>query len=286
MSDFSQTCIFDGSSDDLNTIMEVTYEGEKYKIAVCDGCEDDASLGAIKKRIPNKIKELEEKDAELDKLRDAAAALGFDLVKAGMGELMIPVASESDPPAIQPQPSPQPQTLDDAPIVNVGTGTLKVQKNTRAQKESSDMGAEEASAAIEAAKRAGAANRSLESPKVGEAPAYRSHTTEPVRVQTRNGEQVYQKPEVYQKEIQTVRGRAGVPTAIPKSISGAAGKTTIKIVDTGGDKTIQNRAKQLAGMREYGDETFYSHQCRPCQGRGFHDSNKSCRTCGGTGIII
>jgi hypothetical protein len=285
MSDFSQTCIFDGSSENLNTVMEVTYEGEKYKVAVCNECEDDASLGAIKKLIPDKIKELEEKDAELDKLREAAAALGFDLVKAGMGELMIPVATPDQSQPTTTPPANQP-TLENAPTVDMGSGVLKVQKNTRTQKEPADMGPKEATAALEAAKRSGAANGALESPKVGEAPAYQSHTADPVRVQTIAGEKVYQKPEVYQKEIQTVRGRAGVPTAIPKSISGAAGKTTIKIVDTGGDKTIQNRAKQLAAMREYGDENFYSHQCRPCQGRGFHDSNKSCRTCGGTGIII
>jgi len=85
--------------------------------------------------------------------------------------------------------------------------------------------------------------------------------------------------------MQTVKGAAGVPTAIPRSIKGADGETTITVVNTGGDKTIQMRGRQLGQMREQGQGGFYSQNCRPCQGTGLH-ARRRCKACDGSGIII
>ena len=52
MKNLSLSCIFDDSTDNLNTTMEVVLDDERYKVSVCDRCEDDASPGAIKKLIP------------------------------------------------------------------------------------------------------------------------------------------------------------------------------------------------------------------------------------------
>jgi len=283
MRDLSQSCIFDDSSENLNTTMNITLEGEKYKVAVCDACEDQAAPSAIKKIIPDRLSKLDEKNEQLEALKKAAADLGFDLVKTGTSKLMIPTVAAVSP-----------DFNDLAPVNDSG---LKIQKNTRAkpkqqqqqqQSQQQQMTPEEADAAIEAAKRGAARTKHLESATAGEAASYSSHdTSETVQVQTRSGNKTYSKPETFSKEVQTIRGRAGVPTTIPKSMHSSDGKTTIKIVNTGGDRALQDRARQLGALREHGDGSFYSSGCRPCGGKGFHGlQNKPCRTCNGTGIII
>jgi hypothetical protein len=287
MRDLSQSCIFDDNSENLNTTMNISLDDEKYKVAVCDNCEDLASPKAIKELIPIKLKKLDEKSQQLELLKLAAAELGFDLVKSGSSELMIPTPKIKEPP--QPPQSitiNSPATLEDAPIVKMGDTELKVQKNLR-QNITQDMTPEEADAALEAAKRHSERVSHLESATSGEAAPYTPHDTKkPIKINTQFGEKVYKNP-IVSKEIQTVRGRAGVPTTITKSLQSADGKTTIKIVNTGGDKALQERARQLGALREHGDASYYSTNCRPCQGRGFHgNENKPCRTCNGTGIII
>ena len=64
MRDLSHKCIFNGTTEDLNTTMVITYEGEKYKIAICDEFEDEASPGAIKKLIPNALAEIDADEAD------------------------------------------------------------------------------------------------------------------------------------------------------------------------------------------------------------------------------
>ena len=65
MIDLSRKCIFSGSTDNLNTIMEIALDGEKYKVAVSEEYEDDASPGAIKKLIPDRIAEMEKEKAAM-----------------------------------------------------------------------------------------------------------------------------------------------------------------------------------------------------------------------------
>ena len=276
MKDLSQRCIFNNTTENLNTIMEVTLDGNKYKVAISDEHEDDASPGVIKKLIPPRLAILEKEEAEtlskLDKLKQLAAELGFHIVKNGPKSAM---ASEPPP------------TLEGKPSVDIDGKQFKIQKNTRKHNKANEgLSKEEAAAALDATKRRAESSASISNPTQGEAATYASHNApEAVTVQTSNGPKTIPKPQVGTKTLQTVKGRAGVPTTIPRSLHGADGQTTITIVDTGGDKTIQARGKQLAQMRQHGDQSYYSRACPPCQGTGFH-AKRQCKTCDGVGFII
>ena len=279
MKDLSQRCIFSGSSDNLNTIMEITLDGEKYKVSVSDEHEDEASLGAIKKLIPERIAAKEAAKAEmlskLDQFKELAAELGFDLVKRG----------EKPTP-----PPPDPNALADKPTVKVGESTFKLQKNTRQNTQSEGLSRDEAVAALEAAKREAQRAETHARPTSGEAANYASHQIpEQVKVQTSRGVEVFDKPIQTSKQMQTVAGAAGIPTTIPRNIQGSDGETTITVVNTGGDKTIQMRGRQLHPLRMNDEGSFYSGECRPCRGAGIINTRKGqkqCKSCGGVGIII
>lgn len=285
MKDLSQRCIFSGTSENLNTVMTITLDGEKYKVAVSDEYEDEASPGAIKKLIPKRLAEIEAAKAEmmskLDMFKELAAELGFDLVKKGEAPPAAPDLGRRATP-------PDPDALADKPVVKINESTFKMQKNTRGQtkKDEAGLSREEAEAALEAAKRQANLSQGAPRPTSGEAPSYARHQIpNQVEVQTSRGVEVRERPQKGAQTMQTVKGRAGIPTAIPRNIHGTDGETTITIVDTGGDRTLQERGKQLNAMREYGDTSDYQKSCRPCQGTGLH-AKKQCKTCGGTGIII
>lgn len=284
MKDLSRSCIFDGNTDNLNTTMEVALDGERYKVAVCEGCEDEASPGAIKKLIPNRLIEIEHEKAEMrskmEMFKELAEEMGFVLVK----KEDLDQAKDSTP-THKPRPA-DPNALADKPTVQMGNANFKIQKNTRQDQAEEGMSSEEAVAAMEAAKRAAHYSQGSESAAPGDAATFIGHQIpKQITINTKNGEQVYDRPQRGVQKMQTVKGAAGLPTAIPKNIQGADGETTITIVDTGGDKTIQERGRQLAQMRQYGDGSSYSKPCRPCQGTGLH-ARRQCKACGGVGIII
>jgi hypothetical protein len=269
MQDLSQRCIFSGSSENLNTIMTVTLDGEKYKVAVSDEHEDDASPGAIKRLIPERLAAKEAARAEMlskmEEFKALASELGFDLVKKG------------EKPALTPQAKENP--LDKS--------TLRQQKNTRPD---TDLSKEEIMAAREAAKRA-------ESPlqvthtAAGIAAAVSPHIIpQHVEVQTTEGTKIVEKPRIINETQQMVKGPGGVPIPIPRNIKGTDGETTITITGGINDKIIQQRGKQLHMMRENNDASFYNSDCRQCKGKGIIENRrgeqKQCRTCGGAGIVI
>jgi hypothetical protein len=285
MKNLSLSCIFDDSTDNLNTTMEVVLDDERYKVSVCDGCEDDASPGAIKKLIPKRLEALEREKASLrakmEMFKELADEMGFALVKKEDLEEL------NKAPAAPARAKGDPNALADKPIVEMNGAQFKMQRDTRNTNESRDgLSRDEAAAATEAARRQAQHAKGNESPTSGEAARFSKHPIpETVTVNTRQGPKTYNRPDAGVKKMQTVKGAAGLPTAIPKSIQGSDGETTITIVNTGGNKTIQMRGRQLAQMREQGDTTSYSQTCRPCQGTGSH-AKRLCKACNGVGIII
>ena len=292
MKDISKRCIFSGSTENLNTIMEISLDGEKYKIAVSDEHEDDATPSAIRELIPQRLEELdkekEKRREKFEQFRELAEEFGFDLVqKGGLLLAQTPDAPAADAAPQVSRAAPDPEALKNKPTVQVGEKKFKMQKNTRAARNNDDgLNEEEAHAALEAAKRNSQKYEGNESPTPRQAPRLPSHQMpDAVTVRTWQGEKTVERPETISKKLQTVKGRAGIPTTIPRNLQGTDGETTITIVDTGGDRTIQARGKDLARMREQGDETYYQQHCRPCQGTGFH-AKKQCKTCGGVGFLI
>ena len=274
MKDLSQRCIFNGSSENLNTIMEITLDDEKYKVAVSDEHGDDASLGANKKLIPKRLAAMEAaKEAMLSKMEEfkaLASELGFELVKKGE----------------KPEPTTTALTPQTREQVSDNKG-LKQQKNTR---EESGLTREEILAAREAAKRKEKPIQVTHT-AAGIGAAVAPHTIpQHVTVKTEEGEKLVRRPEVLSETQQLVRGPGGVQIPIPRNIQGTDGETTITITSGVNDKTIQQRGKQLHLMREQEDSSFYNKDCRQCDGTGIisnrRGEQKQCKTCAGAGIII
>lgn len=271
MKDLSQRCIFSGSSDNLNTIMEVTLDGEKYKVAVSEEYEDEASPGAIKKLIPERVAAMEAAKAEMlskmEEFKALAAELGFDLVKKG------------EKPAPAPTPALKPQTD------SMNQDGLKSQKSAR-----EEMSREEVVAAHEASKREKTPIQVKSTAPGISSPVSPHVIPEQIEIKTKDGTKIVEKPQKFRETQQLVRGPGGVSIPIPRSIEGADGETTITITNGIDDRIIQQRGKQLNMMRENDDYSFWSEECRQCNGAGIihnrRNEKKQCKTCGGAGIII
>lgn len=291
MIDLSNRCIISGSTENLNTTMEVTLDNEKYKISISDEHEDEASPSLIRKLIPKRLEDdqrrKEERLAKLDEFKQLAADLGFDLVKKGSSGLIIAQEPQRPAPEVRRAAPADPEALIDKPTVNMGGAQFKMQKNTRQTQKVEGLSIEEAEAALEAAKRRSADTETIQHATSGEASSFPRHQLpDKVAIRTRSGEVVeVDRPKRGAQTMQTVKGREGIPTAIPRTIRGSDGETTITIVDTGGDKTLKARAQQLGRMRETGDRADYSRPCPPCQGTGYH-AKKLCKKCDGVGFLI
>jgi len=243
----SQNCIFSGSTENLNTTMVITIDDQKYKVAISDECEDQAYPTAIKKIVAEKANERNQK---LEQLKKIAEELGFGLIdpKANSQDLIVPERTptteqpQPQPPQPQPQPPQPQQTLENAPKI----GSFRVQKNTREKTANNvGLGPEEAKAALEVANRF-SKGRPVHSPTARQAPRFNSHQI-PNQIQARDnyGNQVQvERPVNISKKVQVVKGRCGIPTVVPKNIISSDGQTiietTINVVDTGGDKMLQN----------------------------------------------
>jgi hypothetical protein len=100
-------------------------------------------------------------------------------------------------------------------------------------------------------------------------------------------------PKVVTSKNQVVKTESGREIVVPSVIfDDNGGKTSIKIVNTGGDKALQSRFKELAeaskGSRGPDFRNQYSvRDCNICGGSGVSrtDKKKTCPKCGGDGMM-
>lgn len=283
MFDLSQKCIFSGFTDNLNTIMEVTLDGNQYKVAVSDEYEDEATPKSIRKLIPDRLAELDAEAGDrlkkLEQLAALAKELGVEIGAPSSSGLVL--AKETQQPQ-QPQPVRQPAPADpnalkNAPTIQVGGEQFKMQKNTRTNMKGTGLSREETAAAFQAADRRARTAPDAASPSSRDAPRFNPHSI-PASASTKNGT-ILEKPEVFAKQMQTIKGREGVPVTIPRVLEGSDGETVITIVDTGGDKMLRERTKVLDRLPDY------SESCRPCGGTGIVN-RVNCIHCNGVGIVF
>lgn len=265
--------------------MTVKVDGTEYKVAVCDQFAEEASLGKIKELITKKASE---RSSKLEELQRIAAELGYNLSPTAMNKNALIIPQKIMQPEVQPQQQQaQPQ---EAPMA-IDPGTLKIQKNVRQRTSNDGLSPEEAEAALEAAK-SKAERQLIHSPATSQAPSYSSHSL-PARMESRDrqGNVVFvDRPTNRSTKLQVVRGREGMPVTIPKTIVASAGKTLIEtninVIDSGGDRTVQNRFKALNLMNERGQNGNYLQQCSVCRGSGITGRNKqTCPKCSGSGFV-
>lgn len=281
MINFSESCVFCDSTDDLNTVMTMSVEDKDYKVAIGDSCEDDALPKKIKEALKVKIEEhqkkQDDKKSRLEKLREEAKELGFELVPIG-SKIAVPVKTVSAAP---------PRDLAGAPTIEQNGSKFVVQRNTRNVSSDKGMSQEQARTALEVAQQRGV--NSFPSTEAGQASEHGSHLL-PESVQTKNGGTF--RPENISKVNQTVPGRCGIPTTIPEKLISTGGETEIKIINTGGDNLIQRRMRALneAAMRSEGSgmpsamNADRMNACPSCDGVG-KVKNKLCIRCRGIGFM-
>jgi hypothetical protein len=162
---------------------------------------------------------------------------------------------------------------------------LLVQKNKRGKNAAvGGLSPEEVENALEeASKRAqiDARNQMLSDPPPGSATRHAPIPIPDRIVAKVGGKEVEVSKAIVESKVQTsqvVKGRGGIPVKLPRSETSMAGQTQISIIDTGGDKTIQDVAKVLsAGVKPM--------DCGYCRGTGFV-KDKDCSKCGGSGVIL
>jgi len=292
MIDLSHACIFSGATTELNT-MVVVVDGREYKVAVAAEYEEEASIGTLKRLVKEKAQELLDNQAkrlqEIEELHRRAAELGLTIVSAESHSGLV-IAKPNEPPRLDIPQLPRPVVKEPDPTPRSlqpqqSNGSLLVQKNNRIRnKPVTGLSPEEAENALEeASKRAqiDARNQMLSDPPAGAASRY-APIPIPSRVSAKvGGKEVVVDKTIVEAQVQTsqvVKGRGGIPVRLPRSEVSRAGQTQISIVNTGGDKTIQDVAKVLsAGVKPM--------DCGYCRGTGFI-KNQDCGKCGGTGVTI
>ena len=83
---------------------------------------------------------------------------------------------------------------------------------------------------------------------------------------------------------QTITGRGGKPTAIPRKIDGKFGTTDIRIAKTT-DAELQKRFRALNEVQD--SEGAFGNPCIACGGQGVHPmTNDVCPKCKGSGTFV
>lgn len=251
-------CVFCSTSENLTVTMQVTVSSGPQTVYICTEHEDQAS--------PKKVRELAEKrNSMLQDFQKQAEALGFKLVPMAGGV----IAAES--PA-EPQPVPV-----------SSTPTAVKQENIQNKKPIAKKVRDIDTPSV-------AADNKGNNVDIGKHSSY--DTTKPV---TRKDGTNVDAPGIIDHEEQVVTGRGGAAVVIPKKIVSEAGVTEINIVDTGGDKALQNRFKATtqaaAEARSAGEAQkailqggYMAKECPLCKGVGITKiNNQTCKKCNGVG---
>lgn len=288
MMKFDQKCIMCESPEDLNTTMSVKIENEKYDVAICDEHADNATPKKIKEVVSSKLEELK---SLMEKMKE----FGLEVNMSGGG---VAVAEkkpeESIDDAINEEIHGQEEQEVAKPKVSKAGTNKKIivakkknidEKPTRKPQVNRNIGTP----------------RSLGGPVKGirntvnleqrQAIDAREAINSEVNEAKKKGEEVVT-PITEDIEYQVVAGRAGAPMTIPKKIKHNMGSTQIAVVDTGGDKTIQTRFKEMAenskmdNAHVYGRDGYDTYSCTMCEGSGIAKiGGGRCEKCKGIGLL-
>lgn len=251
-----KTCLFCGQSEKLTVSMTVNKaDGTPEQVWVCETDEDNAT--------PKKVRErFEAKQQLIEELKKQAAALGVQVVDfSPAGKAVTPVV-EAKPTLAEALPIP-PKAAAPAP-----TGKGRVLK------------AAEIIAPTKVEGGSAMGTSSVES--------HKGYDTAKA-VKTKDGIE-HAPPTVVEHSLQEVSGAAGVPVAIPKKVVSNHGTTEYSIVDTGGDRALQARLKEMERSGEtvsFGEGYAAMRECTFCSGTGKAKiGNMKCPRCKGAGMSL
>lgn len=265
-------CIFSGSTDNLNTSMKVRLEdGSTVEVWISDEYAESATPAKVREAY---LKSHQKRVDELKELQEKAKALGLVLVPEEKLAVVQPVAE----PVVKPAPPPRAPVQAPKPAQTI-TEDIKPEVGFKVVdgKVADSKGiAPSVQGSVSA----------LGSAVSGAGSEYSITSQEKPSQDLKAGEIA---------EIGFIKGRAGLDVAVPVRRVGKTGETRVTVVDTGGDRALQERFKRL---KESGDSSNGPHDfirggyqvrtasCGLCRGIGkIANGKKTCPKCGGSGII-
>jgi hypothetical protein len=282
-------CIRCGSTTSLNTILPVTIENVKYEVALCDEHAEDTTIKQVKECVIQRLK-------EIDELLKKANELGIELGDKKLIIIESPKEPEASPqmPPQEPEttPSTSPQTshkiVKKAPAPKT---TIQYKKNNPQPKPISSSMVRGVHGVAQG--KVAAANlerrESLSTSSVVEGAIRNAKKRNLI-----DEDKEVSLPTIRSKEQQVVEGRGRKPMVIPKTIKYSDGVTNIHVVNTGGDKTIQDRFRDLAQDSMQGDRPRFCYgadgydviPCNACDGTGTAKVGTGpCPKCQGVGFL-
>lgn len=252
MIDLTASCVFCGSTTDLNTVMTVKIDNDSYKVSICDDDEDQATPKAVKECVSKKA-------AEIEHLKQMAEKYGFVLAEK---DLIAP--RESEPAATAPARKPAPACTKkaSAPILRRQHIEGKEDRTPKAPPPQ---------------------------PKSVDGQMVEGHSSYAVDSKDDTQKQL----KVVSHKAQTVETHSRGPITIPTDMRDSeGGHTSIRIVNSGGDRALQDRFRGMAESSKSDSGPDFRHSygvsdCMACGGTGLSriDNSKPCPKCKGDGII-
>ena len=249
-------CIICQKSEGLNTSINITVDGVKLAVLLCDEHADTTTPKDAKEAYLRRKTQIEE-------LVKQAEALGVTVsVPDKPGKLAI--ATKVEQPG---QPQPQQSSLqasDDSPVVDASQADLMIQRVRGI---------------------AGSIQGSNTSVESHQAYAPDQMLSQHLPEGAREGK----------VRLAVAEGRQGQPIVIPAVRQDGTGTTTVRVVKTGGDAEIQRRFKNLAQSRDsdghnvhsFGQSGYLAKDCPVCHGEGvltMKGGERQCPRCGGSGV--
>jgi hypothetical protein len=255
----TKECVFDGSTTELNTVMNIKLDsGKEVEVYVCDGCADTATLRSIKQAYVEGHAEEIAKDKEIQAFMDQAKKLGLEVVDPRAPKPVAPTPAPTESPA-------------------------EKEKSVAVRKGSVVVDSKEADRSTIAPKIIGTSGHSpYGGVGSGTGQEYNISSGDKPSEDLRDGEVA---------EVAIVEGRLGSPVKIPVSRTGKMGTTKINIRNNMTDQQLQSRFKNLAKESIDGHVTAYKDGydvkfalCTLCHGDGAV-RGQECPKCGGVGEI-
>jgi hypothetical protein len=261
---FDNKCIRCGTEENIDTVITVTVNDVKYKVALCEEHAEDTTPKQVKVLVNEKLEKLKKLMEELKEYgMDVDDMNGIAVAKKAKkkAEKVEETEEEEGEEEEEEETIIKKTSKDKARIIK--KGYIPKVKSISGNVDGQNIPGASSLNTKETAQRAIPAGEKAEVP-----------ITEDV-------------------EYQVVPGRCGVPMRIPKRIKHNQGSTKVSVVDTGGDQMIQTRFKEFARstMNDershiYGRDGYDTTECALCAGTGLNRVNGGkCKKCNGIGLI-
>jgi hypothetical protein len=279
------SCIVCGASQNLDTMLTVALENEKYTVAVCEEHAEDITPKKAKELVGQKVQQLNEALALIGEFGLQVNKSSGGIAVAEKPQEQKPIQEDSDTVAVVETEQEEEKPKIEKKVQFSKDGKTELTKRARKKRaQHLSLGG-----AVSGATNANIEKHQgfdLDSSVSGEI----AHSLEKGTIK----EAV--KPESQIVEEQAVTTKSRGPLIVPKKVShNIGGETTIEIVNTGGDENLQRRFKEFAQHTKesnnphgYARGGYDTIECTLCKGN-LRVKNKGvmiqCPKCKGTGVL-